>query len=146
MARILVVDDEDDVRMALQRRVRRDNHEVDTANGVVDAMRAITGSPAGYEVVVTDMSMEAVDSGLTVLTCAHQRDTFCEVIVLTAYGSVSNAVEAMRRGAFDYIEKNVPGVDVYDVLAMKIHDALARRAVAIDTLRRLAGRGGGGTV
>jgi FixJ family two-component response regulator len=64
-------------------------------------------------------------------------DVFTEVIVLTAYGNVSNAVESMRRGAFDYLEKNVPGVDVYELLALKIGQAMERRRTAVGTIRRL---------
>jgi FixJ family two-component response regulator len=62
---------------------------------------------------------------------------FTEVIVLTAYGNVANAVESMRRGAFDYVEKNVPGVDVYELLALKVEHAMERRHTAVNTIRRL---------
>jgi DNA-binding NtrC family response regulator len=84
--------------------------------------------------------MEEADSGLAVLKHALARDLFTEVIVLTAYGNVSNAVESMRRGAFDYLEKNVPGVDTYEVLVMKVSQALERRRAAVRTVRRLEER------
>jgi FixJ family two-component response regulator len=71
-----------------------------------------------------------------VLKSAVGRDIFTEVIVLTAYGNVANAVECMKLGAFDYVEKNIPGVDVYDLLAMKVAQALERRRTALATLRR----------
>ena len=56
---------------------------------------------------------------LQVLHAAFTRDLFAEVIVMTAYGNVANAVECMRRGAFDYIEKNAPGLDAFEVLSIK---------------------------
>jgi len=62
---------------------------------------------------------------------------FTEVVVLTAYGNVANAVECMKRGAFDYVEKNMPGVDVYELLCLKIQQAVERRRSAVSTVRRL---------
>jgi DNA-binding NtrC family response regulator len=73
------------------------------------------------------MSMEDPEAGIQILMAAFTRDVFSEVIVMTAYGNVKNAVECMKRGAFDYIEKNVPGVDVYDMLTIKIEQAMDRR-------------------
>ncbi|MFA4016860.1 MAG: hypothetical protein RUDDFDWM_001971 [Candidatus Fervidibacterota bacterium] len=64
------------------------------------------------------------------------RDIFTEVIVLTAYGSIANAVECMKRGAYDYVEKNIPGVDVYDLLAMKVERALEERKGILETVKR----------
>ena len=69
--------------------------------------------------------------------CGGSRDVFTEVIVLTAYGNVANAVECMKRGAFDYVEKNMPGVDVFELLCLKVAQAVERRRGAVDTVRRL---------
>ena len=87
---------------------------------------------------VTDMVMEDPESGVRTLEAALSRDLFSEVIVLTAYGNVGNAVECMRRGAFDYVEKNMPGIDVYELLILKIRQALDRRRASLQTLRRYA--------
>jgi len=137
MTSILVVDDEEEVCAALKRRLQREGYEVTTAGNAAEAIGAIAARPHGFDVVVTDMSMESPDSGLQVLSHAISRDLFTEVIVLTAYGNVSNAVESMRRGAFDYLEKNVPGVDTYEVLVMKVEQAMERRRAAVRTVRRL---------
>lgn len=137
MACILVVDDEDEVRAALKRRLERDGFDVCTAQSAADATEVMAQHETPFDVVVTDMSMEQADSGLVVLREAISRDVFTEVIVLTAYGNVTNAVESMRRGAFDYLEKNVPGVDVFEVLSIKIGQALERRRSAVGTVRRL---------
>lgn len=137
MAHILVVDDEEEVCAALKRRLQREGHEVTTASSAEEACRLLKSESGKFDVVVTDMSMEQPDSGLAVLQTAVSRDLFTEVIVLTAYGNVANAVESMRRGAFDYLEKNVPGVDTYEMLVMKVDEALERRRAALQTVRRL---------
>ncbi len=56
---------------------------------------------------------------------------------MTAYGNVGNAVECMKMGAFDYVEKNIPGVDVYELICIKIEQALERRRSSLATVRRL---------
>lgn len=137
MAHILVVDDEEEVCAALRRRLQREGHNVTTASSAEEACNLLRSQAQPFDVVVTDMAMEQPDSGLQVLSTAIGRDLFTEVIVLTAYGNVANAVESMRRGAFDYLEKNVPGVDTYELLVMKVDSALERRRAAIQTVRRL---------
>jgi FixJ family two-component response regulator len=57
--------------------------------------------------------------------------------VLTAYGNVANAVETMKRGAFDYVEKNLPGVDVFELIVLKVEQAAQRRRQSMQTVRRL---------
>lgn len=127
MARVLVIDDEDAVLAAVKRRLARDGHDVTAVDTAAEGMRLIGASDGAFDVIVTDMSIEDPEAGLDVLQAAFTRDLFAEVIVMTAYGNVANAVECMRRGAFDYIEKNVPGVDTYEEIAMKIALALDRR-------------------
>jgi DNA-binding NtrC family response regulator len=134
MFRLLVIDDEEAVVVAVKRRLERLGYGVDTAGGAAEGMEKIADAPAPYDVIVTDMSMDDPDSGLKVLSAAFSRDLFAEVIVMTAYGNVTNAVECMRRGAFDYIEKNTPGVDVYEVLSIKIGQALDRRRRDVRTV------------
>lgn len=144
MSRILVVDDEEEVCAALKRRLEREGYEVSTATSAEEACSLIRSQPQAFDVIVTDMSMEQPDSGLAVLSTAVGHDLFTEVIVLTAYGNVANAVESMRRGAFDYLEKNVPGVDTYEVLVMKVEQAMQKRREAIRTIRRLHEQAGQG--
>jgi len=134
--RILVVDDEDAVRTAVRRRIEREGFEADEAENESQAEKKINSAEPPYDVVVTDMVMDSEASGATVLKAAVSRDIFTEVIVLTAYGNVANAVECMKLGAFDYVEKNIPGVDVYDLLVLKIEQAVQRRRSSIGTMRR----------
>ena len=134
MCRVLVIDDEEAVVLAVKRRLERDGFIVDTAGGAPEGIGKIMNAPKPYDVVVTDMSMDDPDSGLQVLHAAFTRDLFAEVIVMTAYGNVANAVECMRRGAFDYIEKNAPGIDVYEILSIKIGQAMDRRRRDVRTV------------
>ena len=137
MGKILVADDEDDVRLSLERRLKRDGHSVAVAASELEAARAIEEAPVPFDVVLTDMLMESPNSGVEVLKSALARDVFTEVVVLTAYGNVTNAVECMKMGAFDYVEKNIPGVDVYELISIKIEQALERRRSSLSTVRRL---------
>ncbi|MCE5197501.1 MAG: response regulator [Armatimonadota bacterium] len=137
MCRVLVIDDEEAVRQVVRRRLERDGYSVDTADSQESGVEAIKGHHPPYDIVVTDMSMETPTSGLEVLQSALSADVFTEVVVLTAYGNVANAVECMKRGAFDYVEKNIPGVDVFEVLSIKIGQALDRRRSSLATLRKI---------
>ena len=137
MGKLLIVDDEEDVRHSLERRLKRDGHTVSTAGSQAEAIEVIGASDIPFDVVLTDMLMESPASGVEVLKAALARDVFTEVVVLTAYGNVSNAVECMKMGAFDYVEKNIPGVDVYELICIKIEQALERRRTALSTVRRV---------
>jgi DNA-binding NtrC family response regulator len=137
MCHILVVDDEQEVREAVKRRLERESYKVETAESEAAGIAALANATRSYDIVITDMSMEDADSGLRILEGAMARDVFTEVVVLTAYGNVTNAVECMKRGAFDYVEKNMPGLDVYELLCLKVQQAVQRRRSAVDTIRRL---------
>jgi DNA-binding NtrC family response regulator len=137
MWKVLVVDDEHEVASAVQRRLEREGYEVVVAHSEHEGIAKIRSAEQPFDVVITDMVMEHEDSGMNVLLEAVKRDIFTEVIVLTAYGNVANAVESMKRGAFDYVEKNIPGVDVFDLLAMKVAAAADHRQSSVGTIRRL---------
>ncbi len=137
MCTVLVIDDEEAVRSAVKRRLERDGYSVAVADSQAAGIEAITTHNPPFDVVVADMVMETPTSGLEVLQAALTTDVFTEVIVLTAYGNVANAVECMKRGAFDYVEKNIPGVDVFELLSLKLQQALDRRRTSLATLRRI---------
>jgi len=136
MLRVLVIDDEEAVLKATTRRLAREGFEVASASTADEGIALLTSVDEPFDVIVTDMSMEDPHSGLRVLTAAFSRDLFAEVIVMTAYGNVTNAVECMRRGAFDYIEKNSPEGDVYELLVEKIDKAMDRRRNDISAVQR----------
>ena len=106
MARILVADDEEGIRSFLAEALERDGHEVEQAeDGAVALARLQRQS---FDVLLTDLQMPEMD-GMTLLTRVREETPETEVIVLTAHGSVSKAVEAMRKGAYDFLEKPVDG-------------------------------------
>ena len=93
MGKILVVDDEDDVRLSIERRLKREGHEVSIAGSQAEASASIDAAEPSFDVVLTDMLMESPSSGVEVLKTALAKDVFTEVVILTAYGNVANAVE-----------------------------------------------------
>src|ERR1700722_701675 len=101
---VLVVDDEPGLRDMLTILFKRDGFDVTAAPGVEAAREAIAGSPTPYGMVLTDLLMPD-GSGLDVLTAARQRGTQTEVIVMTAHSTLETALEAMKRGAYDFITK-----------------------------------------
>lgn len=137
MVRILVIDDEESVRASIRRRLERSGFQVVQAESAAEGIQLIQDTQPPFDVIVTDMSLEDPNAGLRVLNTAFASDLFAEVIVMTAYGNVGNAVECMRRGAYDYIEKNTPDVDVYEVLVIKIEQALERRRIDVSAVQRL---------
>jgi DNA-binding NtrC family response regulator len=137
MCQILVVDDEEEVREAVKRRLEREGYTVQSAQNEESGLETLNDSSRPFDIVITDMSMEDANSGIRILEGAVARDLFTEVIVLTAYGNVANAVECMKRGAFDYVEKNMTGVDVYELLCLKVQQAIERRRSAVGKLRLL---------
>lgn len=138
MCKILVVDDEAEVRQSIQRRLLREAFSVEIAAGPEEALEKIKGANPPFDIVLTDMVMgDDSEAGVKVLEGSVAQDVFTEVIVLTAYGNVANAVECMKRGAFDYVQKNAPGVDVFEDIVQKINQAMDRRRTSLGTVRRM---------
>lgn len=105
-ARILVVEDEDGVRSFLVDALADAGHRVSEATDGAAALALLAG--ASFHLVLTDLRMPRLD-GMTLLREVRREHPDTEIIVLTAHGSVSSAVEAMREGAFDYVQKPISG-------------------------------------
>jgi len=103
-SRVLIVDDEAAMRAALEANFRRRGWRVQTADGVSDALSKFRTAPT--TLVVTDMRMADGD-GLQVMQGVRTLVPDTPVIFLTAYGSVPDAVQAIREGACDYLQKPV---------------------------------------
>ena len=102
MARILVVDDQEMMRDSLAATLERAGHEVTTCGGAVEGLE-MTGKRS-FDVIITDLKMPKMD-GLGFLDELGKRAVDAPVLMMTAYASINTAVEAMRKGAFDYIQK-----------------------------------------
>jgi two-component system response regulator PilR (NtrC family) len=136
-ARILIVDDEVGLREMLRVLFRRHGHEVDVADGQTQATALMTRGPA-YDVVVTDLAMPD-GSGMGVLHDARRVDDATQVVMITAYGTTAQAVQAMRDGAYDYLEKPFKNEELVAV----VEKALEKRAIVDDnrTLRKRVRQG-----
>src|SRR2546422_7860899 len=98
--RVLVVDDEKAMVLALKGLLGKEGYHVETAGSGEEALRRIeTGS---FHVVITDLSMNGV-GGMQVLEHARRVDPDLAVVMITAYGSEKIAVQAMKLGAVDYV-------------------------------------------
>jgi DNA-binding NtrC family response regulator len=102
MGRILIVDDEPNMRRILASNLRLDQHQIWEAGGVEEAQRSLALND--FDVVITDQKMPDGE-GLMVLSSAHETDPTLPVIFLTAVATIELAVESMRSGAFDFLTK-----------------------------------------
>jgi DNA-binding NtrC family response regulator len=103
--RFLVVEDNDTLRRGIARALADGFGAVDeAASGDEAVARLRDASQPAYDVVVTDLRLPGA-GGLDVLDAARARDERTAVLLMTAYGTIDSAVEAMRRGAFDFVQK-----------------------------------------
>jgi DNA-binding NtrC family response regulator len=121
--RILIVDDEARMCAVLKAALEPEGYAVATATNGAVAMNAL--SAHAYDLVLTDLKMEGPD-GLQVLDFARQSHAQCEVILMTAYATAQTAVEAMKRGAYDYIIKPFE----LEELKVKIRHLIERKRLA----------------
>lgn len=102
---ILIVDDDPVIRRLLQQRLAREHHQVSTAENGQVAESLL--EQHYYDVVLTDLMMPNSLDGIAVLELVKQRHPKTEVVLITAHSSVDSAVEAMKKGATDYLEKPI---------------------------------------
>jgi two-component system response regulator PilR (NtrC family) len=101
---LLVVDDEPDLRTLYELTLLREGYDIDTAGSVEEALARLEARR--YSLVITDMRLPD-GSGLDVLRRLEEAERSEKAIVITAYGSAENAVEALKAGAYDYLTKPV---------------------------------------
>ena len=101
---LLVVDDEPDLRTLYELTLLREGYDIDTAGSVEDALARLEGR--SYNLLITDMRLPD-GSGLDLLHRLEDAGRREKAIVITAYGSAENAVEALKAGAYDYLTKPV---------------------------------------
>jgi len=151
-AHILVVDDEPDLRTLYELTLLREGYRVEAAATLAEALQKL--EERRFEAVITDMRLpDGLGMELVQRMVGQQRPERC--IVMTAYGSAENAVEALKAGAFDYLTKPVDLKQFRSVVASAIHEdgaaergrpasgarapAVAERGSGSAALRRLVG-------
>src|SRR4030095_12086259 len=125
MGRILIADDHDALRRGLARGLTEAGHEVDEASNGNAAIERLHDSY--FDVVLSDLKMGGSD-GLDVLRTTRALHPTTSVILMTAFGSVTTAVEAMKAGAFDYVQKPFE----IEEMEVKIEKALEVKRVKTD--------------
>jgi DNA-binding NtrC family response regulator len=122
-SRILVVDDELNIRGALVTLLEKKQYQVRGAGTAEEALEQLEAAPA--DLVLTDLKMPGM-GGMELLRHLKRKWPDTEVLVITAFGSIDTAVEAMRCGAYDYITKPIDR----ERFALMVEKALERHALA----------------
>ena len=129
-ARIVVVDDDAASRALMEHILAEDGHQVSAFSDGAEAIARLAHDPEEFDAVVSDIRMIDTD-GLEVLDWVQKHAPETPVLLVTAFGNVDGAVDAIRRGAYDYISKP------YDVAAIKlvVDRALRHRRLSAENRR-----------
>jgi len=127
-ADILIIDDEEHLRVAVEKILNKQGHRVSTFASPAEALEKLAGE--GADLLITDLMMPGLN-GIDVLKRAKEVRPTVEVIVLTAHATVDKAVEAMRLGAYDFIEKPLDRAG----LLKTVGKALERQQLGVENRR-----------
>jgi len=123
-AKILVVDDELNMRLVLKAMLKKEGYQVVTAADGHEALEILRKEKIA--VVATDLKMPRLD-GMGLLDRIMKDDPALPVIILTAYGTVANAVDALKKGAFDYLTKPFEQDELKTVILKAVIDAFQEK-------------------
>ena len=123
--KVLLVDDEEEFVETLAERMRSRGMEVATSNSGGDALDLIDQEP--YDVVVLDLQMPGMD-GLEALARIKRRQPDIQVVLLTGHATVETGVEAMKKGALEFLEKPIDLSKLSEV----IHNAKAEKMILVE--------------
>ena len=124
--KILVVDDDPTTRTILEKKLKKVGHGVETANSGEEAVGFI--SKYTYDVIITDLMMPGGVDGIGVLEKTKAMHNRTDVILVTAHATINNAVEAMKKGAVDYLQKPIN----FDELVLRLEKINAIKSLAKD--------------
>ena len=129
--RILIVDDETALRMTMGELLAAEDREILTAASGEEALAYL--EDGGFDLLIVDLIMPGID-GLQVIDVARKLSPQARIIMLTAYGTLNSAIQAMRRGATDYLLKpaNAPEIEAAVDRALQQQYEEARRQSLID--------------
>src|SRR3712207_74923 len=132
MARILVVDDQDMMRDSLAATLAREGHEIVAAT---DGPVAVTKfSASKFDLLITDLKMPKM-TGIELLAEAKRVRPDIPVVLMTAFATVQTAVEAMKLGAYDYIQKPFDGDEIKHLVDRTLeHSRLLKENQALRTI------------
>jgi len=130
MARILVVEDDPSLREVLVMFLHKSRHDVVAATDGDKAFHELESDDGDFDLVLTDLKLGR-RSGLDVLTKVKESTPQTEVILMTAFSTVETAIDAMRRGAFDYVGKPFK----LDEISITIEKALEKRNLSLENIR-----------
>lgn len=125
MEAVLIVDDEDSIRKALSILLKRNGFRAAEATNGLEALEMMANSP--YDLVIADLNMPEM-GGIDLLKRVKEDYGDTEVIILTAYGAIQSAVEAIKLGAYDYLTKPIEPKDIM----IKVRNAIERRRLAME--------------
>jgi DNA-binding NtrC family response regulator len=126
--RILLVDDEPNLRKVLGALLRQEGFEVHAEADGAAALARFRSAPSGtFDAVISDLRMPKLD-GMGLLKALAQEDSSLPVVMLTAHGTVDSAVEAVKHGAFDYLEKPFDRDQIRNVLLRAVATRARRGA------------------
>ncbi len=117
---ILLIEDEPDVRESYLSMLNILGYDADTAENGMDGLQKIMAK--NYDIVITDLNMPVMN-GLETLTRIKKKAPQIEVIVMTGYATIDNAISAMKQGAFDYITKPV-SIEHVKIVLSKCHQQI----------------------
>jgi len=113
--KILAVDDDPVTRMLIKKKLIKEDYEIEIAENGVKAIELINNT--FFDVVLTDLMMPGGVDGIGVLEAVKKKSSQTEVILITGFASVENAIEAMKKGAADYLQKPIN----FDELFLRLH-------------------------
>ena len=132
MSRLLVVDDDIQMLSALEAALRHKGHTVETASNGIDAASKLENSAAGVQAVITDLKMPGMD-GIELLHHVRRTKPAIPVILLTAFGTVQTAVEAMKAGADDFLVKPFSHQALDDILSKHVATGFRPASSGLDS-------------
>ena len=133
--RILIVDDEKNIRFTLAHALERSGYEIAAAVNGEDALKQMEA--AEYDLLLLDLRMPGMD-GMDVLKETARRFPATRVVIVTAHGTVENAVEAVKLGAVDFIQKPFSPTEIRDLVGQVLDREHIRSAEAHDYATHLA--------
>src|SRR3954469_4025141 len=147
MARILIVDDQEMMRDPLAANLAREGHEVIATHDGTVAVTRLEGSER-FDLLITDLKMPKL-TGMELLAEAKRLRPDMPVVLMTAFATVATAVEAMKLGAYDYIQKPFDGDEIKLLVErtlehsrLKLENAALRSMADVSAPRPLIGASG----